>query len=347
VIVKQAREAARQWVIEEGSSMPGFSGAYATGSTNWLPDDATLATTSDLDVMVVLADPNSAGNRGKFIYRNILLDVSYIGNDRLRSPDLALSDYHLAPSLRTTKIILDPLGHLTALVAAVSSDYAKRQWVHKRCAHARNRVLEYLRSLNQEAPLHDQVIAWLFAAGITTHILLVAGLKNPTVRTRHLAVRELLADYGCLDFHEALLELLRCARISRGQVDHHLATVTRVFDAAKEAIKTRFPFASDISESARPIAISGSMDLIARGYYREAMFWIAVTHSRCQKVLCHDAPGEVKERFSNSYQELVGDLGVASFSEVQRRCEEVERILPRVWELAEAIIAANEGIEPD
>jgi hypothetical protein len=51
--VKQAREAARQWVIEEGSSLPGFCGAYTAGSTNWLADGAALATTSDFDVMVV------------------------------------------------------------------------------------------------------------------------------------------------------------------------------------------------------------------------------------------------------------------------------------------------------
>ena len=52
--VEQARDAARQWVIEEASGLPGFCGAYSAGSTNWLPDDADLATTSDFDIMVVL-----------------------------------------------------------------------------------------------------------------------------------------------------------------------------------------------------------------------------------------------------------------------------------------------------
>ena len=46
MIVKHAREVARQRAIEEGSSLPGFCGAYTAGSTNWLPDDADLATTS-------------------------------------------------------------------------------------------------------------------------------------------------------------------------------------------------------------------------------------------------------------------------------------------------------------
>ena len=345
--VKQAGEAARQWVIEEVSGIPGFCGAYTAGSTNWLPDDADLTTTSDFDVMVVLADLNRAGKRGKFIYRDTLIEVSYLSNDQLRSSDLVLSDYHLAPSLWTTNIILDPSGHLTALLAAVRCDYAKRRWVHTRCANARNKLLGYLRSINEESPLYDQVIACLFAAGITTHVLLVAGLRNPTVRARYMAVRELLADYGRLEFQDALLELLGCARISRGRVDRHVATLTHIFDAAKEATRTPFPFASDISDSARPIAIDGSLELIERGYHREAMFWIAVTHSRCHKVLSRNASEEMKQSFRNSYRDLVSDLGVPSFTEIRQRCAEIERVLPRVWEVAEAIMSANQGIEDD
>jgi hypothetical protein len=345
--VKQAREVARQWMVEEASGLPGFCGAYTAGSTNWLPDDADLSTTSDLDIMVVLADQNQASIRGKFIYRDTLLEVSYLRNDQLQSPDQVLSDYHLAASFRTTKIMFDPLGHLTPLLEAVSRDYAKRQWVRQRCTNARDKILGYLRSINAEAALHDQVIACLFAAGITTHVLLVAGLRNPTVRARYVAVRELLADYGQVEFHETLLELLGSTRISRGRVSQHLDTLTEIFDAAKRAVKTPFPFISDVSDSARAIAIDASLELIGRGYHREAMFWVGVTHSRCQKVLSGDAPSHLTQSFKDSYQELVDDLGVPTFAEVRRRCAEIERILPRVCDLAESIIAANYKIEDD
>jgi hypothetical protein len=345
--VKQAREAARQWMVEEVSCIPGFCGAYTAGSTNWLPDDANLTTASDLDIMVVLADQNQAGRREKFIYHDTLLEVSYLRSDQFQSPDQILSDYHLAPSFRTTKIMLDPLGHLTQLLAAVSRDYAKRQWVRQRCANARDKILGLLRSINEETALHDQVIACLFAAGITTHVLLVAGLKNPTVRARYVAARELLDEYGHVEFHERLLELLGSAGISPGRVNQRIATLTEIFDAAKRAIKTPFPFVSDVSDSARPIAIDGSLELIGRGYHREAMFWVGVTHSRCQKVLSCDAPEDLTQSFRDGYQELVGDLGVPTFAEVQRRCAEIERILPQVCDLAEGIIAANYEIEDD
>jgi hypothetical protein len=345
MIVKDAKDAARQWVIEEASRAPGFYGAFYAGSANWLPDDAALPATSDVDVWVVLADPNPPDKLGKFIYRDVMLEVSYLPSDQLQSPDLILGDYHMAGSFRTPNIILDPSGHLTKLQAAVSKEYAKRQWVYKRCEDARNKVLRNLQSLNKSDPVHDQVTAWLFAAGVTTHVLLVAGLKNPTVRRRYLAARELLADYGHLDFYETFLEMLGCAEMSRARVEHHLAALTDVFDVAKALVKTPFFFASDISDIARPIAIDGSWELIERGYHREAIFWMVVTYSRCQKMLSHDAPVEIQDRFRPGYRQLLSDLGITSFADLQQRSEQVKGLLPRVWEVAEAIMAANPGIE--
>jgi hypothetical protein len=61
--------------------------------------------------------------------------------------------------------MFDPLGHLAPLLTVVSPDYAKRQWVRRRCVNAWDKILRYLRSINEEAALHDQVIACLFAAG--------------------------------------------------------------------------------------------------------------------------------------------------------------------------------------
>ncbi len=199
--------------------------------------------------------------------------------------------------------------------------------------------------MDETAPFPDQAIGWLFPTGVTTHVLLVAGLKNPTVRQRYVAVRELLADYGHLDFHETLLELLGCAQLSRQRVEHHLAALADVFDAATSVIRTPFPFASDISDIARPVAIGGSRDLIERGYHREAVFWIAVTYSRCQKVLHEDAPDELRDRFDTGHRQLLADLGITSFTDLRERGNQVVTVLPRVWEMAEEIIAANPEIE--
>jgi hypothetical protein len=343
--VKQAREVARQWVIEAAGTLPGFAGAFYHGSANWLPDDAPLPATSDLDVMVVLSGVNPPVKPGKFRYQGVLLEVSYLPSERLRSPDQVLGDYHMAGSFRRPGIILDPSGRLTALQEAVSKEYAERRWIVRRCEDARNLVLRNLQSLDATVPFHDQVTAWLFGTGVTTHILLVAGLKNPTVRTRYLAVRELLGEYRQPPFYTTLLAMLGCAQLSRAQVERHMAALAAAFDAAKEVIKTPFFFAADLSDQARPIAIDGSWEMIARGDHREAIFWMVATYSRCQKVLFHDAPTAMQEKFTPAYRRLLGDLGITAFADLQRRGEQVTELLPQVWAVAETIMAANQEIE--
>lgn len=345
MIVKDAKEVARQWVMEEGGKTPGFYGAFYHGSTNYLPDDAPLPATSDVDVMIVLTDANPPDKLGKFLYRDVLIEASYLPNDRLQSPEMILGNYHMAGSFRAPSIISDPSGQLTRLQAAVSKEYARRSWVRKRCEHAGDNVLNLLQALNASDPLHDQVASWLFANGVTTHLLLTAGLKNPTVRRRYPAVRELLADYGRLDFYETLLEMLGCARMSRSCVEQHLAALAEAFDTAKSVVRKPYQFAADLSDIARPVAIDGSRELIERGYPREALFWMLATYSRCQWVLARDAPLEMRERFSPGYRRLLGDLGVVSFADLQQRGKQVKEFLPHVWEIAEAIMTANPEIE--
>lgn len=51
--------------------------------------------------------PNQASRRGKFVFQNVLFDVSYLRGDQLESPASVLSNYHLAPCFRTTNILLD------------------------------------------------------------------------------------------------------------------------------------------------------------------------------------------------------------------------------------------------
>jgi hypothetical protein len=251
----------------------------------------------------------------------------------------------MAGSFRAPSIISDPSGRLTRLQAAVSREYARRRWVEERCRGTQDGILQHLDALTESKPFHDQVSIWLFATGLMTHVLLVAGLKNPTVRRRYMAARELLAEHDRLEFYEVLLEMLGCAQMSRERVEHHLAALAELFDAAKAVIKTPYRFAADLSDIARPIAIDGSRELIERGYHREAVFWIVATFARCHDVLSRDAPLEMQERFRPAFRQLLADLGITSFAEFHRRGEQVRAFLPRLWEEAEAIMAANPEIK--
>jgi hypothetical protein len=343
MLVSQAKNIARQWIAEEAAHAPGFRGAFFHGSVNWLADEEALPPASDVDVMVV-QNPVSQEKLGKLLYRGVIIEVSYLAEDQLHSAEQVLGLPHLAGSLRGGSLIADPTGHLREIEAAVSKDYAKREWVTQRCVFARDKVIANLRGLNEDDPLHDQVNPWLFGAGVTTYILLAAGLKNPTVRKRYLAVRVLLAQYGRPDFYETLLDMLGCARMSQAQAEQHLDALASAFDAARDAIRTPVPFAADISELARPVAIDGSRELIERGDYREAVFWMMVTYTRCQTVLYHDASPETQESFTSGYLAFLADLGIRSFADLARRCREVEEALPEVWSVAEEIMDANPEI---
>src|SRR3954453_17459301 len=160
--VGEARQIARDWVQREASRLAGFQGAYIAGSANWLPDDANLPTTSDLDVNLVLDAAGVAVERRKLLEQGVLLEVSTIPLDLLRSPEQVLGDFALAGGFRVPSILADPTGHLTMLHAEISAHFADPDWVRRRCEHARARTLRYLDSLRETSPFHHQVIGWAF-----------------------------------------------------------------------------------------------------------------------------------------------------------------------------------------
>ena len=343
VVVKHAREVARAWVESEGCRLPGFYGAYLAGSVNWLADDAQVPSTSDVDIMVVLENANPPMKIGKMQYRDVLIEVSYLSRDRLASAEQVLGNFALAGAFHTPSVIADPSGQLRVLQQKVAQEYARREWVRRRTEHAAASVRTQAQALDELMPLHDQVSLTTFAAGLTTIVLLVAGLRNPTVRRRYATVRELLAEYGRLDFHEALLQLSGCSEMDADRVKHHLDMMTLAFDKAKLAYKTPYRFGSDISDAARPISVDGSRELIEQGLHREAVFYIAATFSRSRAILAVDAP-DLLPRFDVDYAALLTDLGINSFEARRRRCNQIEAFLPQLWEMAEHILARNPEI---
>ncbi|GAA4566640.1 hypothetical protein GCM10023176_17160 [Micromonospora coerulea] len=72
--VGRARAVAVEWVREHARREPGVRGAFFSGSTVGLPDDAVLPASSDVDVLLVRDEP--AGKLGKFRHRGVLLEVT-------------------------------------------------------------------------------------------------------------------------------------------------------------------------------------------------------------------------------------------------------------------------------
>jgi hypothetical protein len=343
--VKQVKDIVHRWVLEEASHLPGFAGAFIAGSTNWLADDAPFPTTSDVDVKIVLTDSNLPASYQKQAYQGVQIDVSYMSSDQIQSPDMILSNYYLAYHFTTPNIISDPSGQLTKIHAVVSKEFARRKWVNQRCDHARNQVLKSLQWLQESQPFHDQVFTWVYPTSTLNHVLLVAGLQNPTVRRMFAATRDLLTTYNLLPFHETLLTLLGSVDLGLAQAENHLAATVEIFNVAKEVIKTPFFGSTNISDNGRSIAIGSSQTLIERGYHREAIFGIILTHTWCQKALYNDAPTALQEQFKPAYQQLMNDLGITSPAALQQRHAQVEEYLPHVWEVAQTVMAAHPDIK--
>ena len=341
MLVGQAKSLAQAWVQAEASTLPGFQGSFMTGSAIWRSDDEDLPPTSDIDVMVVLDEPLPPAKLGKIRHHGVLLDVTYLAAGEVQSSEDVLGSYYLAGSFWRPSTLLDPTGRLHALSEIVSKEYRRRRWVKRRCEHGWSNAARHSSALSAALPLHDQATIWLFGTAAATIVLLAAGLRNPTVRTRYLAVRQLLSDYGFQHRYEPFLEALGCARMTPRQVEGHLAALESVFDAAASVVTSPFFFASDISAAARPIAIDGSRDLIERGYHREAIFYIAATFARCDKILYHDASPLMRDDHLGSFLALLDDLGVGSTADLLERARQAEEQAPRVWELAEAIMDAN------
>lgn len=341
--VGTARTMATEWVMQHASREAGFIGAYFSGSTTGLPDDAELSASSDIDVMIVTDQTEPPLKLGKFTYRGTLVEATYLSLKELSSTQEVLSSHHLASSLRLDTIITDPTGQLRSLQSEVSRHFAESVWVRRRCVNVLHKIESGLRNTDNSAPLHDQVTSWLFPTGITTHVLLLAALRNPTVRLRYLAARNVLQEYGLDSVYLELLELLGCAHLTPQQVEQHVDGLARTFDAAAAAAKTPFFFSTDISPVSRPIAIDGSYELIRAGNHREAIFWIVATYARCHKILAADAP-HLQHELAPAFEAVIADLGIATSDARKRRADEVIRFLPKLRETAEAIMLANPDI---
>lgn len=343
VLVREAKLAAEAWVRREGSGLPGLEGAFVAGSVTTLADGKPLPESSDVDITVVLEEPPPV-KKGKFRFRGALLEVSYEAVERVRSPEAVLGDPHLAGGIRGMHIVADPSGRLGRLQDEVSRMYACRRWVRQRCRTACDAAAERLQPPEGRAPLHDRVTAWLFGTSLTALILLLAGLRPPTVRRRYAAVHDILHEYGRPEFHEALLDLLGCSDWSRSQVERHLDAVAEAFDRAKWLPKGAFRFAADISDAARPVAVDGSRELIEQGFHREAVFWMVATFARCQWILHFNGSNEDGDRQRQGFLSMLSDLGIGSAAELEARRKQALAFLPRVMEMGDAVMAATPEI---
>ncbi|HYW22615.1 MAG TPA: hypothetical protein VE953_00535 [Terriglobales bacterium] len=331
--VSAARAAAADWVRRHAAREPGFVGAYFSGSTVYLPLDAELPVGSDVDVMVVSEREGASHGRTKFVHDGALIEASSQPWSTFASVDTV----HSAHSLRFDSIIADPSGRLAAVRAVVVREFAEPSRVRRRCRGLWTATVQALGDLDPHAPWPSQVMDWAFKTSWTALLLLVADLRNPTVRLRYLAAREVLAEHGLTDRYPDLLDQLGCRDLTRERAEHHLEELALTFDAATGVARTKFGFSSDISAIARPVAIDGIGEQIRLGNHREVVFWLVATYSRCHEILAADAPELDRER-GPAFAAMLGDLRLRSPDDLANRAQATVAFLPALWDAMEAIM---------
>ncbi len=179
------------------------------------------------------------------------------------------------------------------------------------------------------------MIAWLFAAGVSTHVLLVAGLRNPTVRNRYAAVREMLDELGHPEMYPPLIDLLDPGVTSAADVTVLIDRLAPLFDLAVQKKATWFHFSEDISSSGRIGAIDSACELVQTGNPRDALFWIGVTAARCMTILVADGTGSERAMHQPFLDDLTRLFGLESAEAIAARTQSLQDLIP--------VLIANSG----
>jgi hypothetical protein len=343
VLIAEARERARGWVRQNAAREPGFAGAFFTGSSGELQADAALPPTSDVDIVVVLDVRTAPPKLGTIVIDGLVLEVTYAALAEFDDTAAVARNYHLANSFRRDQLIADPTGRLAELRDAIAPFFHDPEAILARCDNALDRIRSGLAEIDATAAWQQQVMGWMFSTSITTHVVLVAALRNPTVRLRYAAARAVLVGLGRLDMYDELLDQLGVRDLQAATIARQLDELEPLFDDAVGAASTPFFFSSDISDGARHIVFEGSHALIADGLHREAVFWIIATYTRCMTILAADAPrlaAAHEPTFRNAVTQL---LGVQSTGDLLARAERTLASLPAL----RAFVAEQAAVQND
>lgn len=332
--------AAREWTNREGVRLPGFCGAYLSGSVLETTDDAVWPDTSDVDVVVVLRTPSDS--LGKFTYQGVLLEVTCIERTAFDVLEHILTTHYLAYALQADGILCDPEGWLTPLHRAVAEQFATPYWVRRRCNGFIDSIRKSAASFDPAAPYPELVNSWLFPTGISTFPILSAGLKNCTVKKRYVQARRVLSQYHMEDFYPRLLMPLTGDAFDVACLPTHLRELIATYDLASVSSgpSKAYRFRADITPQARSISIGGIEELLASPCPQDAVFWMGATFARCQIILRLDDTQKADARLP-AFRRFMADLGLRDGGDFQSRFVSLLAFLPDVQAVCEAILQAR------
>ena len=334
--VTQVVAIVREWVDLHARLLPDFAGAYLWGGITALAADAPFHLYRDVDVIVVL-NGGALDDEEEILYRGLMLEVGTKDLAAHQDVEAVLANPSDGPNMATTQILADPTGILVPLHQAVAADYGRRRWIQARCAAEKASAEEWLAAMRRVATPADRMDAARVLLSMLSGLIAVAQLKRPTTRRTLALLGELLDAQGRADLHEAALELMGSASMSRADVREMLDQCLSAFDHAVEVNQTPVPFGFAIRPHLRPYYLDGTLEMIDAGKYREAVYWISCLDT-AYLVLQNDAPDAEKPVFAVKLQAIYTALGFTSIEEWTKRVSIAERLATEIYRIADALV---------
>lgn len=334
---KHLTEFLAPWLEQFLADHPFVVGAYLAGSAAELGPEEDLADCSDIDVMLVI-EGQPRPKPGKIPYGIAVIEGSYVPWSSIDDPEKALADYHLAHGLHHGRILYDKDGRLCKLCAQVAAEFAKPERVRQRVDSVIRKIEANLDSFDPNAPRYTRAMGLLFAAGIMVHAVLVAAQKNPTVRMRYRAAREVLKERP--EAMEMLLEAAGFSDLSPSSARQAVMQMSALFDTMCPHCKTQFPFTSDLQPEMRKSAVDDALSLIDSGLHRESMFWTLATFCRLMLQASADKPELIGVWNGTFTYEMaaMAKVNMESADSQLQRIEAIRGALPALRSLCDEIV---------
>lgn len=326
-----------RWLEVFLADKPWIRGAYRVGSTAELPSDARIDSCSDIDVMLVTDGCEKREKPGKIPVSGQVIEATYLPWDEIGDAERSLANYHIAHGLHLRRVLFDRDGSLTALCESVAKEFSKPERIRARVKGVIEKIEAGLSGFPEAGKPYARLTSLAFNAGIMAHAVLVAAQKNPTVRTRYKAVRDVLAPIGEEQAHEELLAVAGCADITPSEARGFVNRMAELFDEVSPVRRTRFFFTSDLEPEMRPSAVDDMLEMIEGVLARECMFWVVATYCRLLQQAEADAP-DIYARYLPGLEELSRRLGVGTPEGERARIDAIRSALPGVSALADRIV---------
>lgn len=344
--VAEAKEAAKSWIAENRGDIKGFAGAYFTGSISSKRDTDLWSPSSDVDFHIfVEGEPPEDYRQRKFRYKGVLIEPLYSTLEGMRTPEQIVGKHYWACHFMADNIICDPTGQLTLIQKGVRDNYRKKKWVLNRCDSVVEQFGGFSKLSEDETKDEIEKLFWFFGCVVCAATLsAVADLRPPTFRKCLVQMRDVASKYDKPDHCEDLIRIIGASETEKETTIEMLQRLIESFNYALQVIKTPFFFDFDCCEEARPVVIDGTEDMIMSGYHREVAWLILAFHNRCLRAFINDGSEENKQRHLVLYRSSSQKLGFVNKRLITQRLERLRKLIPRIYEFSESIIAQNPEI---